>query len=385
MKNELIGVITTHIYPSKGYGGPSVSCAELIFEWSNRTNILLTSSDASIESHLNIEHLKFNTSTVTTKLYRTICFKKFGFGFGAIYTILYLCYKCKYIYINGIATWPTTLGAVLCFLFSRDYVVSLRGGLMQEHVDEIRKNKKFKLLFYKFITIPLLNKAKGIHCSSESEKNSAKNFIRTEQSLFIIPNGVKIPKYKIIKKPLQNSIIFGYFGRISEEKGINRFLNIWLKNADKNSHFIIAGSGRGSYFNDFLGICEKNTKSIKFIGYLDKHDLSNAMNDCHFIVLPSGIDGNNNRENFGNSAAEALALGRPIIVSKGLSWDDIEDEEAGFLFPRKHSGARMVIDRATRIDQYNFDKMCENARNYAVKKLDIRHTAERMRDKILLG
>ena len=145
--------------------------------------------------------------------------------------------------------------------------------------------------------------------------------------------------------------------------------------------FLIAGSGAAlaldPYFEEFQAIVSQSGGAIEYGGYLDSSEVNKLIETSHFLVLPSGLDGDV-RENFGNAVAEALALGRPVIVCKGLVWDDIETSEAGLVFDRHMDAAVDVIQRATKTKEKGWIHMAENARHYAEQHLDIRVTAEQV-------
>lgn len=140
-KNETIeaAVITTHIEPALGYGGPAVSAAVLASTWNKMGHkLVLCSSNASDAIALSIKDVHLGDD-VKVSLYPCKWFKRWGFGLRAIIFIFKICKKVPFVYINGIATWPTSLAALFCCLFNRHFVVSLRGGIMVEHINQIKK------------------------------------------------------------------------------------------------------------------------------------------------------------------------------------------------------------------------------------------------------
>jgi len=84
------------------------------------------------------------------------------------------------------------------------------------------------------------------------------------------------------------------------------------------------------------------------------------------------------RENFGIVTAEALALGRPVIVCRGLEWDDIEAREGGGMFDRHPDAAAGAIRRAAETKRETWIHMAEKAKLYSEQRLDIRATAEQV-------
>ena len=378
-----VGMITTHVSPALGFGGVAISAARLAAAWARVSyrHIGLCSSNASEKESITAEDVRLGPN-VTVRLYHAYRFKRWGFGLGAIPRLMDLCVRSRVVYLNGIATWPTTLGAIICCLFKRPFIVAPRGGLMPEHVEHIRLNRPAKWIFYRLLTFPWIKRANALHCTGKIEANGAKTWLGEKIPIVIAPNGIELPPVSATAPPLiEDKVVLAYVGRISHEKGINTFLNAWLQAKRPGARFLVAGAGSGvaeaEYFEDFQKIVAQSSGAIEYRGYLDSSQVNKLIENSHFLVLPSGLDGDV-RENFGNAVAEALALGRPVIVCKGLEWDDIETSEAGLAFDRHPEAAVDVVRRAGKTKKEAWIHMAEKARRYAEQRLDIRVTAEQV-------
>jgi len=378
-----VGMVTTHVSPASGFGGVAVSAARLAAAWAgvSSRHIGLCSSNASGKGSISAEEVELGAN-VTVQLYHAHFLKRWGFGLGAIPRLIDLCGRSRVVYLNGIATWPTTLGAIICCFYKRPFIIALRGGLMPEHAQHIRRHKPWKWAFYKLLTFPTLRRAKAIHCTGKIEANGAKALLGEKLPIVIVPNGIALPPVPSTDPPLiEDKLVLTYIGRISHEKGINTFLKAWMKARGPVDKFLIAGAGAAltldPYFKEFQEIVSQSDGGIEYRGYLDSFEVNKLIEASYFLVLPSGLDGDV-RENFGNAAAEALALGRPVIVCKGLEWDDIETSEAGLVFDRHPEAAADVIRRAGKTKKEAWIYMAEKARRYAEQRLDIRVTAEQV-------
>jgi len=378
-----VAIVTTHVSPALGFGGVAVSVARLAAAWArvSSRHIGLCSSDASEKKSISAEDVKLGPN-VTVRLYHAYWFKRWGFGLGAIARVIHLCMKSRVVYINGVATWPTTLGALICCFLKRPFMVSLRGGLMPEHVEHIRRHKPGKWVFYRLLTFPTLRRAKAIHCTGRIEAEPVRSFLRKNVSILIVPNGIELQQISTVSPAyLKNKFVLTYVGRISHEKGINTFLQAWLKARRPADRFLVAGSGSGAaedaYFEEFQDLVVQSKGTIEYRGYLHNSGVKHVIEKSHFLVLPSGLDGDV-RENFGNAVAEAMALGRPVIVCKGLEWDEIEPFGAGFVFDRHPDAATSAVRRAAATNDDTWLAMTGQARKYAEERLDVRITAERV-------
>lgn len=378
-----VGIVTTHVSPALGFGGVAVSAARLATAWSrvSSRHIGLCSSNASGKGSISAKDVKLG-SNVTVRLYHAFWFKRWGFGLGAIPRLVNLCKRSMVVYLNGIGTWPTTLGAVICCFNRRPFIVALRGGLMPEHVQHIRRHKPWKWAFFRLLTFPTLRRAKAIHCTGKIEANGIEALLGEKLPILIAPNGIKLPPVPSTDLSLiEDKLVLIYIGRISHEKGINTFLKAWMKARRPIDKFLIAGSGAAltldPYFEEFKEIVSQSGGAIEYRGYLDSSEVNKLIEVSHFLVLPSGLDGDV-RENFGNAVAEALALGRPVIVCKGLEWDEVETFGAGFVFERHPDAAFSAVQRAAVTNDDTWLSMAAQARKYAEERLDVHISAERV-------
>lgn len=370
-----VGVITTHIAPAKGYGGPSVSAHVLVDHWSVVADkLILCSSDASEGAAIVREDVTLS-GNADIRLYHSYLFRRWGFGLGAINAVSSTCREADAVYVNGVATWPTTLGAWVTILMKKRLVVCPRGGLMPEHLDVIRQGKPTKWWYYRLLVFPALRRAAAIHCTGRSERDSVVNLLGSEDRVFVVANGVFVEDNTGRPVAPCDQLVLCYLGRISPEKGINGFLRNWLRVKRENDRFIVGGGGRGEYFREFNRLVSLSMGAIEYRGYLDAKEARAAIMESQFVVLPSGLEGDV-RENFGNIVAESLALSRPVILSKGLEWDQLEHEQCGILFARNSQAVMESIKSAQEIGESEYHAMSDAARKYAKFHLDSMKTTK---------
>ena len=135
----------------------------------------------------------------------------------------------------------------------------------------------------------------------------------------VIPHGCYIPDeiaaYPEVFTP-------GYFGSIGIDKGITYMVNAWLGIATKLKgmhHLLLGGVGTEGFKvqDNYMHYFEKT-------GKVD--NLSEFYNQISVYVQPSICDG------FGITPLEAMAFGKPVIVSEGAGVSElIEGTNAGFV------------------------------------------------------
>ncbi len=376
----IVAVYATHIAPALGYGGVSVMAAVLTRAWGRRGHrVLLCASDESIAGRLRPEDVLLGKS-VEVHLYRCYWARRWGFGLGAIPSILMLSRLAEISYIHGIATWPCTLSALFCSLLCRRFMVAPHGGLMPEHVALIRGKKNHKWLFYKLLTLPTLRRATAIHCTSEMEAHGVRILLGDQANVFVIPNGIDCNDIPVALEPKGDGLTLCFLGHIQQEKGINAFIRAWLTCRRAWDRLVVAGrSTDREYFAEFQRLAEQSNGAVTYKGYLDRAGVMDVLADSHFLVLPSGLDeAGGMRENFGNVVAEAMAAGRPILVTKGLAWDHVETIGAGWVFERSEASVRAVLRRTQAMDRSTWQDMARAARHYVEHHLDAERLGEQV-------
>lgn len=373
-----VGVIATHIEPATGYGGVVTSISQLVRHISKYcTQVYVCASNASVGGRISPEDTTFGPNVEVT-LYRAQLWPRWGFGLGAISNILTVCRKSDAVYVGGIATWPTTIAALLCWCVGTPFIVSPRGGLMIDHVKAFRKRKPLKRLFYYCLTLPTVRRAKYVHCTSAIEAQGVREIVGRSQEIVVIPNGVTVDaepaEFEKAGDP-RGGVKLLYIGRISREKDTNAFVRAWLAVRGACDNLTVLGSGSGPYYEEFLDLLKEGGEAIDFRGYVGRSGIQKALEESHFTVFPSGVEAGV-QENFGNAVAESLSVGRPVVVAKGLAWDFIENAGAGILFERNVDSLKEVLSGLRGIEATSWQAMCRSARLVAVNSLDIAITSE---------
>ena len=367
-----VGIVTTHIPPAKGYGGVSVTAGVLTKAWTERGHkMVLVASDESIDGRLRPQQVLLGEQ-VDVRLYRCYGFRRWGFGLGAIPELFKLCLRAPLVYIHGIATWPSTLAAIFCVLLRRPFMVAVHGGLMPEHVDLIRRRKPHKWLYYRWLTFPTLRRAIAVHCTSDTEAEGVRNVLGENARILLVPNGIDSRDIQVAGYPAEEGMQLCFLGHVQQEKGINAFIRAWLKTRQPADRLVIAGrSVDGAYFEEFQALVEQAQGTISYRGYLERDEVMELLASSHFLVLPSGLEeAGGMRENFGNVVAEAMAVGRPVLVAKGLAWDHLQAFGAGFVFDRNEASVCEVLRRAQALDSAKWQQMSSNGRRFVEQQLD---------------
>lgn len=371
-------VILSHISPAAGFGGVAESVGNIVRTWAAEgRRFTLVVSDGSCGSPLTREALDMPPQ-VTVRLYRAQPPVRLGFGFGAPAAVWAACRSASTVYIAGVGSWPQTLAVAACRLLRRPYMISTHGGLLPAHVDWIRRYKPFKWLFYRLIVFPSLRRALVVRATSGLERDGILALLPNVR-VAVVENGVDAAGWHVPDLPPppgETGLRLCYVGRLSHEKGIRRFLELWLHDRRRpGDRLTIVGSGSGPYARDVEALARAAGDAVTMTGWLGRAEVRRAMGESHFIVLPSGIEENNIRENFGNAVAEALAVGRPVLVRRGLAWDHLPDCGAGLLFDADDASILATIDRARGLGGDAYAAMANSAAAHVARHLALDRTA----------
>lgn len=153
---------------------------------------------------------------------------------------------------------------------------------------------------------------------------------------------------------------FLFYGRLSNEKGIQTLLNAWL-DIDKSVKLKIVGDGvlRDSIAT-FLQV--HKLENIEYLGFKQKEGIFKIIQNSSFVIVPSEWYENNPL-----TIIEAYAHGKPVIGSNiGGIPEIINDGDTGFLFKMgDFDQLKIIIEKASKIPDEEYHRLSRNARTFA--------------------
>ena len=141
-----------------------------------------------------------------------------------------------------------------------------------------------------------------------------------------------------------------YFGRLSPEKGVRTLIDAAVQADIK---LIVLGTGS---IEEELKTYAKDKKNVEFKGFQQGEALQNYIRRARCVVLPSEW-----YENGPYSAMEAMALGKPLIVSNhgGLP-ELVEDHVNGYIY-REKSELPEKLKKLMSLSAEEYEKMCDSS------------------------
>jgi glycosyltransferase involved in cell wall biosynthesis len=216
----------------------------------------------------------------------------------------------------------------------------------------IVRNFWLKRMYHLLLGGPLLRGAGALIATSEQELEELAAGGLPREKIVMRPNGVSVPSAwpasglfrERLGIPAQASLVL-FLGRFSAKKSPDLLLEAFARLAPvlngKEVHLLFAGPDEGSMQAQLkrssaqLGVSQR----VHFSGPLFGEEKWAAYRDANVFVLPS------QNENFGNTAAEAVAAGIPVVVTRQCGIAPLLEGRAGLVVQHDAAEISAAISR----------------------------------------
>lgn len=221
-----------------------------------------------------------------------------------------------------------------------------------------------------------LDTASVITSTSQVMADKVREYYHTEKPIYVTHFGIDTK----IFKPLENKrnedlpkqeFIFGVIKKMEDIYGIEiliRAFKLLLDHKKKEFNYKLFIYGRGSKEEAYKKLVENLgiSKNVDFKGYIQNDLVPQAMSQMDVICLPS------HKESFGVAAVEAMACGKPLIVSDTDGFIEVvEDNVSGFIIPRGDIQAlSSTMLRVSNMETEELNKIGEQGSLRAKKMFD---------------
>lgn len=276
-----------------------------------------------------------------------------------------------------------TLSIIACYFARRygiPYVVQAHGSVLPFFQKEGLKN-----IFDKVFGFKILHGASKVFALTEVEKEQYLKMGVEEDRIEIVPLGINIEEYSDLPEEgifrekfniSKDDKLIIFIGRVHEIKGLDLLIDAFKELADSEDDVKLAIVGPDDGYMDALNLriaeCDLSDKVI-VTGPLYKSEKQEALVDCDLFVMPSKY------ESFTTSGLEAMACGKPLVLTKnnhihdwvdgsvGLACDDdkmsLKDSMAEVLFDEELSKKFGMNGRRLIQEKYNWDMINEQILN----------------------
>lgn len=202
-------------------------------------------------------------------------------------------------------------------------------------------------------------------CPSEFYKNKLQQGKFTKSDIVCMRN--PLPPETVFERTAGDGGYALYFGRLSPEKGVKTLM---CAARSANVPLLVLGTGP---IEDELKEFAKDIKNVTFGGFRQGKELTDSIAKARCVVLPSEW-----YENGPYSAMEAMALGKPLIVSDNGGLPElVEDGVNGYIF----SGERQLaaaLKNMFALPDSDYEAMCASSLDKAKTLFDWKSYIEKL-------
>jgi glycosyltransferase involved in cell wall biosynthesis len=227
------------------------------------------------------------------------------------------------IHNHGLWLLPNVQAGWIAAKFKKPLVLAPRGMLSPAALNFSRAKK---LAFWHLLQGPVVRHAACLHATSEQEYEEIRGF-GLSNPVAIIPNGIDVPARSdpVISNDGKRTVLS--LGRIHPKKGLDSLLRAWARlEAERPEWQLrIIGPSEGGHDEELRALAATlNLHRASIEGPVYDEAKVAAMRAADVFVLTSL------NENFAMTVAEALAVGTPVIATKGSPWSGLETQGCGW-------------------------------------------------------
>lgn len=207
--------------------------------------------------------------------------------------------------------------------------------------------------------------------TSEREKSEILQQVWAKDNAFFIAEDLsrKVDGKHIVKKKREGHLDVVWISRIAPKKNLLMAIQI-LERCLSQINFSIYGP---VFDEKYWNSCQAKLKMLppnicwEYKGSVDSEQVVETLKHYHVFLFPTL------GENYGHVIQEALSAGCPCILSDQTPWQDLEENNAGYVIPiKKVDEFISVVEKYAELDQKEYDRCCNDALNYAIRKSNLK-------------
>lgn len=316
-------IVTPSFYPATRFGGPIAATRGLCNAISKIAGIelrVLTTDTAGIGTHDRLPILRGIRDCDGYQI--TYCHKDYGADFS-VELLRRLPPDISWadvVHLVGVYSPITMLTLAYCKIRGKPIVWTPNGAFRNP---ERGRKVAIKQAWLQVCTF-LLPRRMLVHFASDQERSVAS--LRSNIAAAVIPHGVDCgEELQVMRDQESKSLALLFVGRLHPVKGIENLLRAMSAGGGLNSSLDICGDGERDYILYLRSLVKRLglEDRVTFQGHVEENEKKAAFRRADVVVLPS------HSESFGIAVIEALAHGRPVIVSRGTPWSELEVRGCG--------------------------------------------------------
>jgi len=234
------------------------------------------------------------------------------------------------LHLHSVFLWPTTAAARVARRARIPYLLSPRGMLVEDLIR--RKSRLVKYAWINLCERANIAGAASMHLTADIEADEFRRLGLRASRIDVVPNGIDLPAEASATRkaqatdPTRARILS--LGRVNWKKGLDRLIPAMA--FVPGAELVIAGNDEEGYETQ-LEACAREAgvlNRVFFVGPVYGARKWELIHSCDLFVMASYS------ENFGMAALEAMACGRPVVVTP----------EVGLARTIEEAGAGVVVD-----------------------------------------
>jgi len=283
---------------------------------------------------------------------------KLGVSSGLRQALLSRAGTADVFHTHGLWRFANVYPAAAARQAGKPLVLSPRGMLAPSALEFSALSKR---LFWTAAQRDAVRAVSAFHATSEQEYADIRAYGLT-QPVAIIPNGIDLPELAPLTPadgPATPTVVF--LGRLHPVKAIDRLIRAWhlLGEASLGWQLVIVGPVEVDYDQDLKRlIADLNLSNVALRGPVAGDEKWRLLQGAELTVLPSLS------ENFGVSVAESLAVGTPVIASRGTPWQGLETHACGWWIDNSPEALAATLSGALQLSAEQRAAMGQRGRDW---------------------
>lgn len=276
---------------------------------------------------------------------------KYSPGFGR--WVRENCRSFDLLHVHAVFSYPSMAAAAAAARIGIPYIWRSAGSLSRWSLQQRSWKKRLAL---KAGLETLIRRATLIHCTSAAEAREVEEQFPGVATV-AVPNGVG---ERLFAASREESKTIVFVGRLHPKKRVDLLIRSFHASAASRNGWslVLAGHGDPDHVRHLREVASEGSGQVRFAGWVDGDERIDLLRKAALFVLPS------RDENFALAAAEALACGVPVIVTRNVAIvDDVIAYGAGWSVEPDEEAI------AARIDQACADGEERQARSMAARRL----------------
>jgi glycosyltransferase involved in cell wall biosynthesis len=211
-----------------------------------------------------------------------------------------------------------------------------------------------KRLYHRLLGDTMISCARRLIATAEQERQELLEGGVPDAKVTVRRNGIEIPQrlppagtFRRKWRIPENVKVILFLGRLVSKKSPELILEAFASwraetEREQNSLLVMAGPDEGDGYRQKLETLAERlclNSAVLFTGPLYDDAKWAAYRDADLFVLPS------QNENFGNTAAEAVACGTPVLLTDRCGIAPLVDQRAGLVVPHDRSQLQAALAR----------------------------------------